>query len=65
MWMSSQIMAFDCMTEVQVTAQVFASEGTGEPSTLVLQSTTQITGEGVTDAREWLRDALIGLLESL
>lgn len=65
MWLSAEIRAYDCLTEVVVTARIFTADHTAETKATVLEVNTQIPGEGVTDSREWLRDALIGLLESL
>jgi hypothetical protein len=58
--------AYDVMDRVQVGATVRAyDEETREPSDIVFSCTTGFPGTGETDPTEWLRDALIGLLESL
>lgn len=58
--------AYDVMDRVQVGATVRQyEETTREPSDTVLVCTTTFPGTGETDPKEWLRDALIGLLESL
>jgi hypothetical protein len=54
------------MDSVMITAVVRSTEGPGlERSPVELRATTTISGVGEEDPREWLRDALIGLLEAL
>lgn len=65
MWMSSHVSTYDCLDRVHVSAQVWEDPGNGEPKTLVLQAVCDVQGEGVTDPKEWLKDALIGLVETL
>lgn len=65
-WHQASVHAYDVMGNVFVTASVQRQEGTTEGSTvLVLQASTTFAGVGEDDPREWLRDALVGLLERL
>jgi len=58
--------AYDVMDTVQITAEVRSVEGTGETrSESVLRATTTVSGVGETDARLWLTDVLVALLETL
>jgi hypothetical protein len=50
---------------VHVSAEVRQQEHDDEPSSVVLHLNTTVQGEGQTDAREWLRDALVALLEEI
>lgn len=66
MWYVATINAYDALDRVVVAAVVRASAGgTGDPITDVLQHVSAIEGVGEDDPREWLRDALVGLLESI
>jgi len=60
------INAFDALSTVSIAATVRATAGgAGQPFETVLQCVTAIDGVGEDDPREWLRDALVGLLEAL
>lgn len=63
MFTQASVHSFDMMGLVHVSAEVRQQEHVEEPSRVVLHlnSTTQGTGE--CDPREWLRDALVSLLE--
>jgi len=50
---------------VHVSAEVRQQESGDEPSTVVLHVNSTVEGTGETDPREWLRDALVALLEEL
>lgn len=66
MWYVTTINAYDALDRVVVAAVVRATAGgTGDPIVDVLQHVHTIEGVGEDDPREWLRDALVGLLESL
>lgn len=66
MWYVTTINAYDALDRVVVAAVVRATAGgTGDPIVDVLQHVATIDGVGEDDPREWLRDALVGLLESL
>lgn len=65
-WQTATVHAYDVMDSVMITAVVRSTEGVGlERSPVELRATTTISGVGEDDPREWLRDALIGLLEAL
>lgn len=62
----AKISAYDALDQVLVGASVYDTHqwpdgGTG----LCLSVSSAVPGEGVDDAREWLRDALVALLECL
>ena len=58
--------AYDALDRVVIAGTVRATVGgTGDPIEVVEQVVTTIDGVGEDDPREWLRDALVGLLESL
>jgi hypothetical protein len=62
----ARLSAYDVMDQVHVGCNVRATEGElWAPAVEVLLVTTTIRGEGISDPREWLRDALIALLETL
>ena len=66
MWYVATINAYDAMDRVVVAAVVRATAGgVGDPIEDVLQHVEAIPGVGENDPREWLRDALVGLLESI
>lgn len=66
MFTQASIHAFDMLGYVHTTAEVRQTEHPGEsPAEIVLHVSTTEYGNGENDAREWLRDALIALLESL
>lgn len=62
----AHISAYDVMDQVTIgcTLRCQQSVAEGDPMT-VLAIGTDLRGEGISDPREWLRDALIGLLEVL
>lgn len=58
--------AFDAMTSVHAHAHVRAyPDNPEEPTSIVYECTTTIPGIGEIDPRQWLEDALVGLLEAL
>lgn len=60
------IHAYDLLDTVYATAVVRRYEGTGAgESDSVFACTTTVQGTGETDPREWLRDALVALLEDV
>lgn len=66
MYYLASIYAYDVMDTIQVTALVrAATAGEESPTTAVLHATTLIDGTGEADPRQWLEDALVGLLEAL
>ena len=66
MYRVASVTAFDVMESVHVSCIVKLWDGiqTGHP-TSELTFATQIQGVGSAEDREWLRDALVGLLECL
>jgi len=66
MWYVTTINAYDALDRVVVAAVVRATAGgVDDPIVDVLQHVSTIPGVGEDDPREWLRDALVGLLERL
>lgn len=66
MWTRATIDAYDVMGRVFVTALVRTAPGEEERgSTVELHASTTLDGVGETNPRDWLVDALTGLLESL
>jgi len=53
----------DVMDQVVLSVKVIGSDGWSDRSDLSLEFVTQIRGVGETDPHEWLRDALIALVE--
>lgn len=64
-WTQAEIHTFDCLDTVHIAVLVRQSDGLGTPNSVVLQHSTTVQGDGTTDPRDWLRDALVSLLESL
>lgn len=66
MWTQATVHAYDVMGRVFVTASVRTAPGEGERGEcLELHATATLDGVGETTPREWLEDALLGLLETL
>lgn len=66
MWFTASVHAYDVMDSVQITASVTALGTEGEQGFhLVLSANTLLDGVGEADPRQWLEDALVGLLETL
>lgn len=62
----ANIQAYDMLDRVALAVTVWTTGSwTGERCEVVLRVTDSLAGEGQDDAREWLRDALIGVLEAL
>lgn len=62
----ARIAAYDVMDQIHVGATVWVSEDLVSTSpTPILSVLSDQQGEGISDPTEWLRDALIGLLEAL
>lgn len=66
MYRVARIQAYDVMTEIVITAQVktYDDLATDAPPAEIYWQTT-VDGVGEEDPSEWLRDALVGLLEAL
>jgi hypothetical protein len=65
MFTQASVHSFDMLGHVHVSAEVRQQEGGDEPSSVVLHVNTTVEGTGETDPTEWLRDALVALLESI
>lgn len=66
MWYVTTINAYDALDRVVVAAVVRATAGgVGDPIINVLEHVATVEGVGENDPTQWLRDALVGLLESL
>lgn len=66
MYYLASINAYDAMGYVVVAAAVRASTGApGSDLEVVLATSTRLDGVGEDDPRRWLRDALVGLAETL
>ncbi len=66
MLLTATVACYDVMETVWVRAQVREYGQDGEiPPYVPLTWEIYVPGEGVTDPREWLRDALVALLEAL
>lgn len=62
----AHISVYDVMDQISVGCVVRDTyTPTGERPELVLSVGTILRGEGISDPREWLRDALVGILEVL
>lgn len=66
MWFSTTVHAYDVLEVVHVTASVRVrdDDGTG-PAYSEFAYTTTFPGIGESDPTEWLKDALVALLETL
>jgi len=66
MWTSATVNAYDVMGKVFITAVVRTQPGEAERGQcLELHATATLDGVGETTPRDWLVDALLGLLEEL
>lgn len=62
----AHVSAYDVMDQISVGCVVRDIYGaTGERPEVVLAVGTILRGEGISDPREWLRDALVAILEVL
>lgn len=59
------LQVFDCLSDVHVVYRVVDYDGFTGTHELVATGYVDLQGEGISDPREWLRDALVGLLETL
>jgi len=66
MWTQATVHAYDVMGKVFITASVRTAPGEAERGEcLELHATATLDGVGESNPREWLVDALTGLLETL
>jgi hypothetical protein len=64
MWRSVQVIAYDVMDEVHVHARLWQDLKTSGQSPM-LEASATFAGKGEEDPADWLRDALVALLEEL
>jgi len=63
---NAEIRAFDMLDQVHLSVRVFATDGVNTTvHQLVVEETQTCPGVGEPDPLEWLKDALIYLLEEL
>lgn len=62
---NATISAYDVMGDVVIAVSVRQQETPESPWERVILTTHALTSVGETEPREWLRDCLVGLLESL
>lgn len=66
MWFSASLHAHDVMDQVTITARVWGDAGLGERQMQEqLSCAATVPGSGEDDPRQWLKDALVALLEEL
>jgi len=66
MWYVATINAYDALDRIVVAAVLRATAGgVGDPMEDRLTCVTTIPGVGEDDERQWLKDALVGLIEAL
>lgn len=66
MWYVATLNAYDALDRVVVAVVLRATAGgVGDPIENVVEHVTTIPGVGEDDPRQWLRDALVGMLEDL
>lgn len=62
----AKLTAYDCLDQVVVGCSVWSQDPLDQASgPEVLHIGCQVRGEGITDARQWLQDALLALVETL
>ena len=61
-----RLVAYDMLDQVCVSAACYeTSEGGWDPSALVWANSEIVRGEGTPEATDWIREALIVMLEAL
>ena len=63
--LNATVTAFDMMSSVHVTANVYQHDGQVTDAQNVYHTSVTVKGRGETDHRRWLRDALVALAETL
>jgi hypothetical protein len=64
-WRTAHITAYDCLDRVVVSCKVLVDLGDGTAPEMWEAESVHVTGLGRDEDREWLRDCIVGLLESL
>jgi len=65
MWYTAKISAYDVLNTITVAARMDLKDDEGQSLPDVMTYRTSFQGKGELDPREWLKDALIALLEVL
>ena len=65
MYMTARVYIADILDEVFVEATVFVADHTKEPAAEVITYRAQVKGVGEEVPHEWLKEALITLVETL
>lgn len=66
MYFTATITVYDVMDNVGISANVYSyGMDPRDGSTCVYHKVTTVPGEGEDSPRQWLEDALVGLLEAL
>ncbi len=61
-----RLTAFDMLDQVHVSAACYATpDDPSSPTVLAMAMTTTVQGEGLSEATDWSREALIAMLEAL
>lgn len=63
MWYQANVTAYDMIDHVQVSATVIGRDDLGQAIERQVQTSTTFPGTGEQDARQWLKDALVALIE--
>lgn len=62
---TASIYVNDVMDQVVVCARVYGDDGLSRSTERCLDMTEQLMGTGESEPRQWLMDALVGLIEAL
>jgi len=62
---TATIAAFDMLDRVHVSAHVLDTDADGDSPDYQFHCAVTVPGSGESDNREWLRDALVALAETL
>jgi hypothetical protein len=65
MYMNARVYVADILDQVHVEATVWFYETSDFAETEAITFTTDVRGEGETTPSEWLKDALVALVETL
>lgn len=65
MYRNAKFVASDMLNQVVIQATVYTADWRSDTPAQVDSFATQVDSVGEQDTKEWLRDALIALLESL
>lgn len=66
MYRIANLAAYDVLSEVHINVRVLLYDGEpGVPAELEFSCATTVDGVGSSEGREWLRDALVALIEAM